>query len=56
MEYWYEVSITVKDSSGQVLWSGKLFGQWHATAEMGTVYATKPPVLERPLPVGWRAP
>jgi hypothetical protein len=55
-EYWYEVSMIVKDSTGQTLWSGKIFGQWYAFAEMGTVHATKPPVLERPLPAGWSAP
>jgi hypothetical protein len=55
-EYWYEVSMIVKDSTGQLLWSGKIFGQWYAVAEMGTVHATKPPVLERPLPAGWSAP
>lgn len=50
LEYWYEVSMTVKDSS----WSGRLYGRWGATTQMGTVFASKPLFLQLPPTAGWR--
>ena len=55
-DYWYQVSVEVKDAQGNTLWSGTMWGEWHAQIQNGTVHLRTPPALQRPLPAGWKQP
>jgi hypothetical protein len=55
-DYWYQVSVEVKDAQGNTLWSGTMWGEWHAQIQNGTVHLRTPPALQRPLPAGWKEP
>lgn len=54
--YWYEVTAVVKDSTGQPVWSGKLYAQWSAPAKFGNVFAAKPPQFPSPSNPEWKTP
>jgi hypothetical protein len=55
-EYWYEVSVVVKDASGAELWSGKMYAVWYAIPRMGDVFVTRPERFGAPLQTGWQEP
>jgi hypothetical protein len=55
-EYWYQVSLQIKDGLGNTLWSGEVYSKWSAVMKTGSLSFTKPPELGRALPSGWQVP
>jgi hypothetical protein len=55
-EYFYQVSVELRDAAGQKVWSGEMYGQWFAQTGSGIVHHKRPPHLDRDLPAGWVTP
>ena len=56
LRYYYQVSVELRDASGQRLWSGEMYGHWYARAQMGNVHHVRPNALNNPAPEGWVQP
>lgn len=54
-EYFYQVSVELRDSAGQKVWSGEMYGQWFQQTGSGIVHHKRPPQLDVDRP-GWVTP
>jgi hypothetical protein len=50
--YWYETTMTVRDSKGTPIWEGKVYTEWFAYGSNGRVQFTRPEVFDRPQQTG----
>jgi len=50
--YWYETTMTVRDSKGTPIWEGKVYTEWNAYGSNGRVQFTRPEVFDHPQQTG----
>lgn len=50
--YWYETTMTVRDSKGTPIWEAKVYTEWFAYGSNGRVQFTRPEVFDRPQQTG----
>lgn len=56
-EYWYRVTLHVKDSTGKLLWRGDAYAYWKPQQhDFANFQITRPPILDRPPAGGWQQP
>ena len=53
-EFWYQVDVTIRDSSGKTLAKREMYGKWTPFYKRGSVRFDKPPQLRRPAAPGWK--